>query len=91
MVPTGSSLGLGDTIQDTGVLHGIDIERYTYCMVPTLLHVVDLILWSFACTVRTYFWLISSKQVWLDNMNYIKKQQEQAGAQTKQYHQSNQQ
>ena len=37
MVPTGSSLGLGDTIQDTGVLYGIDTERYTYCMVPTLL------------------------------------------------------
>ena len=36
MVPTGSSLGLGDTIQDTGVLYGIDTERYTYCMVPTL-------------------------------------------------------
>ena len=38
MVPTGSSLGLGDTIQDTGVLYGIDTERYTYCMVPTLLN-----------------------------------------------------
>ena len=37
MVPTGSSLGLGDTIQDTGVLYGIDTEWYTYCMVPTLL------------------------------------------------------
>ena len=37
MVPTGSSLGLGDTIQDTGVLYGMDTERYTYCMVPTLL------------------------------------------------------
>ena len=37
MVPTGSSLGLGDTIQDTGVLYGIDTERYTYCMVPTLI------------------------------------------------------
>ena len=37
MVRTGSSLGLGDTIQDTGVLYGIDTERYTYCMVPTLL------------------------------------------------------
>ena len=36
MVPTGSSLGLGDTIQDTGVPYGIDTERYTYCMVPTL-------------------------------------------------------
>ena len=36
MVRTGSSLGLGDTIQDTGVLYGIDTERYTYCMVPTL-------------------------------------------------------
>ena len=37
MVPTGSSLGLGDTIQDTGVLYGIDTERYTYYMVPNLL------------------------------------------------------
>ena len=37
MVPTGCSLGLGDTIQDTRVLYGIDTERYTYCMVPTLL------------------------------------------------------
>ena len=36
MVPTRSSLGLGDIIQDTGVLYGIDTERYTYCMVPTL-------------------------------------------------------
>ena len=36
MVPTWSPLGLGDTIQDTGVLHGINTERYTYCMVPTL-------------------------------------------------------
>ena len=39
MVPTGSSLGLGDTIQDTGELYGIDTERYTYCMVPTLVRV----------------------------------------------------
>ena len=30
-------MGLGDTIQDTGVLYGIDTKRYTYCMVPTLL------------------------------------------------------
>ena len=41
MVPTGSSLGLGDTIHDTGVLYGIDTQRYTYCMVPTL-RTVDL-------------------------------------------------
>ena len=54
------------------------------------LHVVDLILWSFACTVGTYFWLISSKHIYLENLNYIKKQQERAEAQTKQYHQSNQ-
>ena len=43
MVPTGSSLGLGDTIQDTGVLYGTDTERYTYCMVPTL-HIQTLFL-----------------------------------------------
>ena len=36
VVPTGSSLGLGKIIQNTGVLYGIDTERYTYCMVPTL-------------------------------------------------------
>ena len=36
MVPTGSSLALGESIQDTGVLYGIDTQRYTYCMVPTL-------------------------------------------------------
>ena len=34
--------------------------------------------------------LISSKIIRLKNLNYIKKQQEQAGAPTKQYHQSNQ-
>ena len=38
-----------------------------------------------------YFWLILSKHIYLENLNYIKKQQEQAKAQTKQYHQSNQQ
>ena len=36
VVPTGSALALGDTIQDTAVLYGIDTELYTYCMVPTL-------------------------------------------------------
>ena len=38
-----------------------------------------------------YFWLISSTHIYLKNLSYIKKQQEQAEAQTKQYHQSNQQ
>ena len=38
-----------------------------------------------------FFWLISSKHIYLENLNYIKKQQEQAGGQTKQYHQSIQQ
>ena len=35
-----------------------------------------------------YFWLIPSKHIYLKNLNYIKKQQEQAEAQIKQYHQS---
>ena len=43
---------------------------------------MDLILWSFACTLGTYFWLISSKHIFLESLNYIKKQQEQAEAQT---------
>ena len=43
MVPTGSSLGLGDTIQDTGVLYGIDTEQYTCCMVPTLSSCIGLV------------------------------------------------
>ena len=34
---------------------------------------------------------ISTKHLYLQNLSYIKKQQEQAEAQTKQYHQSNQQ
>ena len=38
-----------------------------------------------------YLWLISSKHIYLETLNYIKKQQEQAEAQTKQYHQGNQQ
>ena len=39
----------------------------------------------------SYFWFISSKHLYLENLSYIKKQQEQAEAQTKQYHQSSQQ
>ena len=38
-----------------------------------------------------YLRLISSKHIYLENLSYIKKQQEQAEAQTKQYHQSIQQ
>ena len=37
------------------------------------------------------FWLISSNQICLENLSYTRKQQEQADAQTKQYHQSKQQ
>ena len=36
------------------------------------------------------FWFISTKHLYLENLSYIKKQQEQAKAKTKQYHQSNQ-
>ena len=37
------------------------------------------------------FWFILSKHFYLENLCYTKKQQEQAEAQTKQYHQSSQQ
>ena len=37
------------------------------------------------------FWFISTKHLYLENVSYIKKQQEQVEAQTKYYHQSNQQ
>ena len=37
------------------------------------------------------FWLISSNHFYFENLIYTKKQQEQAEAQSKQYHQSNQQ
>ena len=56
------------------------------------LHVVDLILCFLSCPVGTWeVWFISTKHLYLENLSYIKKQQEQAEAQTKQYQQSNQQ
>ena len=56
------------------------------------LHVVDLILYFlFALRVLGSFGLFQQKDVFLENLSYIKKQQEQEEAQTKQYHQSNQQ
>ena len=54
------------------------------------LHVVDLILYFLSCTAGTWeFRSISTKHLYLENLSYIKMQQEQALAQTKQYHQSN--
>ena len=38
-----------------------------------------------------YFWLISSNYIYLQNLNYIKKQQDGAEVQTKHYHESIQQ
>ena len=35
-----------------------------------------------------YFWLNSSEHIFFENLSYIKKQQEQTEAQTKQYHHS---
>ena len=56
------------------------------------LHVVDLILRFLSCTVGTWeIWFILTKHLYLEVLSYIKKQQEQTEAQTKQYHQSNQQ
>ena len=56
------------------------------------LHVVDLILRFLSCTVGTWsFGLFQQTICVWQHLSYIKKQQEQAEAQTKQYHQSNQQ
>ena len=56
------------------------------------LHVVDWILCFLSCTVGTWsFWFISTERLYLESLTYIKKQQEYAEAQTKQYHHSNQQ
>ena len=53
---------------------------------------MDLILYFLSCTVGTWdLWFISTKHLYLENLSYIKKQEEQAKAETKQYHQSNQQ
>ena len=48
------------------------------------LHVVDLILCFLSCTLGTWeVWFFSTKNLYLENLSYIKKQQEQAEAQTK--------
>ena len=62
----------------------------TLSPVTAAVHVVDLILNFLSCTVGTWeFRFISTKHLYLENLSYIKKQQEQTQAQTKQYHQSN--
>ena len=53
---------------------------------------MHLILYFLCCTVGTWeLWIISTKYLYFENLSYMKKQQEQAEAHTKQYHQSNQQ
>ena len=55
------------------------------------LHVVNLILYFLFALGTWDFWVYFNKTLILENLSYLKKQQEQAEGQTKQYHQSNQQ
>ena len=64
----------------------------TISLLAAALHVVDLILCFLSCTEGTWsLGFFQQTNLYLENLSYIKNQQEQAEAQTKQYHQSNQQ